>query len=229
MSRSPGLRDSTETLPSYSAAMRRAFTCVVLPICVGSSSIAASARIADNRACCSGVKLPQLCGSATCWPKRREMRNVQSSSMVQTVPVVPAKPSCVSFTVSGVLSMHPLARACQPPGIATVATSRSNARHIPTIHCDVIPRIVDKIQPPQRAHWRPEACECPSLHAFLPPPREGALRTRNLLAIYHISTSSTHLSVYNCTPMLALFPGALPCQDCTLNDLSPTHAPLHEN
>src|SRR4030095_8773739 len=76
------------------------------------------------------------------------MRNVQSSPIVQTVPVVPAKPSCVSFTVSGILSMHPVARASQPPGIATVPTSRSNARHIPTIHCDVIPRIADKIRSP---------------------------------------------------------------------------------
>jgi hypothetical protein len=35
-----------------------------------------------------------------------------------------------------------------------------------------------------------------------------------MLSIYHISTSSTRLSVYNCTPMPAPFPGALPCQDC---------------
>src|SRR5262245_6830889 len=113
--------------------MRRAFTWVASPIRVGSSDAAVWARTADNRACCSGVRVPLRCGSATWGPMRRETRNVQSGSIVQTVPVVPAKPSCVSFTVSVILSMHPLARAYQPSWIATIPKIRPNDRHTPTI------------------------------------------------------------------------------------------------
>src|SRR5262245_14018104 len=45
---------------------------------------------------------------------------------------------------------------------------------------------------------------------FFTSSREDVLRTRNILSIYHMSTSSTRLSVYNGTPMPAPFPGALP-------------------
>ena len=107
--------------------MRRAFTPGPFPNRAGRLAAANFASVAFSRSRCSVVSSLLLSGGATFGPVCRATARAQSGVTVQTAPVSPTNPSCVSLTVSGAQSRARALSDPRNPGAKKTAAMATSA------------------------------------------------------------------------------------------------------